>query len=211
MVWKNYIVQQSDQVNPYTTRGSDLYGAYNSLLFDLFPVSEHYMVAPRVKRFTRSAGNHTIRYVVFKRNILILFVEIKTFMALNLPSARASADDKMHKILLGFSSDRLPQSKLIGISVMGTRFAMYEYTTNDRRIDPPRFTRSDILTDTAPKERWSDDIMEDSGEAKLKTLVNEVKEMALAIGGACEHYFLPYSCPFTDPHPIGLRRAYDIV
>jgi hypothetical protein len=187
MVWKSYIVQQFDQVNPYTTRESNLYGAYYSHLIDLFPVSEHYTVPPRVKRFTRSAGNHTIRYVVFKGNIPILFLEIKTFVALNLPSARAAADDKMHKILLGFSDDRLPQSKLIGISVMGTHFAVYEYTTNNRRIDPPHIARSDmILTDTAPKERWSDDIMEDSGEAKLKALVNEVKEMALVIDGVCE-------------------------
>ena len=83
---------------------------------------------------------------------------------------------------------------------MGTGFAVYEYATNNRHLDSPRITHSDILTGTAPNERWSDDIMEDSGEAKLKALVNEVKEMALAIGGVCEHYFLLYYRPFTDSH-----------
>jgi hypothetical protein len=83
---------------------------------------------------------------------------------------------------------------------MGTRFAVYEYTPNDRRLKPSRIIDNplDTFTDTAPQERWTSDIMEDSGEAKFKVLVNEVKEMASAIGGVCEHYLLIYSHPLTD-------------
>ena len=145
--------------------------------------------------------DYTISYVVFKlkRKIPIFFVEIKTFVALELDTARAAADDEMRTFFLDFSEDRLPQSKLIGISAMGTRFAVYEYTTNDRRLAPPRIMHHhpDPVTDTAPKERWSDDIMEYSGEAKFRALVNEVKEMASAISEVCEYYFLRYSRPFA--------------
>ena len=201
MVWKNYIVKQFDLVDRSTTKESDIFGAYNTLLHDLFPAAEYYQVTPQFRRYTGSV-EYPISYVILKREIPIFFVEIKTFLALNLGSARAAADDQMRVLFLDFSSDRLPQSKLIGISAMGTRFAVYEYSTNDHRLDPPRAIcyHPNILADTAPKERWSDDIMEDSGEAKFKALVNEVKEMASTIGGVCEYYFLLYFRPFTDQH-----------
>jgi len=198
MVWKNYIVKQFDLVNRSTTLESDLYGAYNTLLHDLFPAVKYYQVVPQFRRYTGSV-DYTISYVILKGETPIFFVEIKTFVALELRSARAAADKQMRTIFLDFSFDHLPQSKLIGISAMGTRFAVYEYTIKSHRLDPPRIIRhrGDTTTNTAPKKRWSDDIMEDSGEAKLKALVNEAKEMASAIGEDCEHLFL-YSCPFTD-------------
>ena len=190
MVWKDYIVKQFDVVNRFTTKESDLYGAYNTLLCDLFPAAEYYQVAPQFRQYTEDYT--VVSYVVLKGETPIFFVEIKTFVALNLGKARAEADDQMRAIFLDFASDRLPQSKLIGISAMGTRFAVYEYITNSRRLTPPRIIRShhDPLIDTAPEERWNDDIMEDSGEAKFKVLVDEVKEMALAISEVCEYYFL---------------------
>jgi len=201
MVWKDYIVKQFGFVNRSTKEESDLRGPYYTLLFDLFPPEEHYLIAPQFRRHTGSM-DYTISYVVFKLKgkleTPIFFVEIKTFAALELEAVRAAADDEMRTFFLDFSADRLPQSKLIGISAMGTRFAVYEYTTNDRRLTPRRiiYRPSGPIIDTAPKGRWSDDIMEDSGEAKFRALVNEVKEMASAIGGVCEHYFL-YSRPFT--------------
>jgi len=183
MVWKDYIVEQFGLVDRSTTEESDLNGPYNTLLHDLFPIAEYYQVVPQFRRYTGSV-DYTISYVVLKGKTPIFFVEIKTFVALKLRLARAEADDEMRTFFLDFSSDHLPQSKLIGISAMGTRFCVYEYTTNNHRLDPPRIIRhrADTATDTGPKERWSDDIMEDSGEAKFKALVNEVKEMASAIG-----------------------------
>ena len=199
MVWKDYIVTQFDLIDRSTMRESDLYGAYNTLLQDLFPASEYYQVAPQFSQIIRSADDTVVSFVVLKWKTPVFLVEIKTFVALELPSARAAADNQMRAIFVDFSDDHLPQSKLIGLSAMGTRFAVYEYTTKNRRLHPPRILdHPDIVTDTAPKGRWSDDIMEDSGEANFKALVNAVKEMASAIGGVCECYFLRYSRPFTD-------------
>ena len=178
MVWKDYIVNQFGRIDRSTTTENHLYAAYCSLLYDLFPPEEYYDVAPQFRRNTGTV-DYTIAFVVLKWAVPIFFVEIKTFEALELGSARDAADNQMRTIFLDFSCDHLPQSKLIGISAIGTHFAVYEYTPHDRRIHPS------IIADTAPKERWSDDIMEDSGEAKLKALVNEVKEMASAIDKDC--------------------------
>jgi hypothetical protein len=195
VVWTDYIDEHFDLIDRSTRRKNNFYGAYNSLLRYLFPSTDGYLLFPQFRRDTgpRLVDYYTISYVVLKNTTPIFFVEIKSLVALELDRARAAADDQMRTMCLGFSSDRLPQSKLIGISAMGTRFAAYEYTTSDHRIDPPRGGDG-----PPPKERWSDDIMEDLGEAKFRALVNEAKEMASAIGGVCEHYFLLYSCPFTD-------------
>ena len=155
--------------------------------------------------------DYAVSYVIFKEGTPIFFVDIRPFIALNCNNTRAAADNCIRTIFLDFSAAKRLPSKLIGISAMGTRFAVYEFTPNDRRLEPPRIMdrrlespphiighRSYIFNDTAPKERWTDDIMEVSGEAKLKALVNEAKQMASAIGGVCEYHFLLYSCPFTD-------------
>ena len=190
VVWKDYIDQQFDLIDRSTTWKNDFYGPYFSLLHDLFPPTEGYLVFPQFRRDTgpRLMDYYTISYVVLKNTTPIFFVEIKSLVALELGRTRAKADADMRTRCLGFSSDCLPQSKLIGISAMGTRFAAYEYSTSDGHINPPRSC-------DAPKERWSDDIMEHLGAARFWALVSEAKEMASAI---CEHYFLLHSCPFTD-------------
>ena len=207
MVWKEYTVKQFNLVDPSTTLENEFYGPYNTLLLDLFPPTEHYQVIPQFKRYTGGV-DYAVSYVIFKEGTPIFFVDIRPFIDLNRNNTRAEADDHMRTIFLDFSAERLP-SKFIGISAMGTRFAVYEFTPNDRRLKPPRIMdrrlefpriidhRSYTLTDTAPKERWTDDIIEDSGEAKFKALVNEAKQVASALG-VCEHNFLLYSCPFTD-------------
>jgi len=49
MVWKDYIVKQFDFVNRLTTEEIDLYGPYYTLLHDLFPLEEGYLIAPQFK------------------------------------------------------------------------------------------------------------------------------------------------------------------
>ena len=198
MVWKEYIVKQFDLANPSSTLENEFYGPYNTLLHDLFPPTEHYQVAPQFRRCTGFV-DYTVSFVIFKDGTPIFFVDIRPFIDLNRNNTRAEADDHMRDIFLDFSSNRLP-SKLIGISAMGTRFAVYEFTPNDRRLKPDLIWRRPLenFIDTAPKERWTDDITEESGGAKFKALANEAKQMASAIGGACAYYFLLYSGTFTD-------------
>ena len=79
--------------------------------------------------------DYAVSYVIFKEGTPIFFVDIRPFIDLNCNNTRAEADNHMRDIFLDFSSKRLP-SKLIGISAMGTRFTVYEFTPNDRRLKP---------------------------------------------------------------------------
>jgi len=48
--WANTIIEQFEIVDLHTTEESDFFGPFNSLLSDLFPASEHYMVSPQTMR-----------------------------------------------------------------------------------------------------------------------------------------------------------------
>jgi hypothetical protein len=90
-------------------------------------------------------GLWTIHFVVLKGAIPIFFVKIKTFVALELGSACDAADNQMCTIFLDFLSNHLPQPKLIGLSAMGTHFAIYEYTPHDHHIDPPHIAAKRVV------------------------------------------------------------------
>jgi hypothetical protein len=187
MVWDEFTLKQFGLINPLTTDENDFLGPYNSLLLDLFPSAEHYQVAPQFRRIANSSGLAML-FIVMKRRVPVLFIEIKTFMG-----SRASADQEMRERICEFASGILP-SKLIGISAMGTRFAVYEYTPEDREIIPLRIApHPDIMNNTAPKERWKYELLEADGEAKFKAIVAEIKTMSLAISGDCEYYSFSFS------------------
>ena len=63
MVWKNYIVKQFDRIDRSTTKDDDIFGAYLTLLLDVFPAAEYYQVAPQFRRNTGSV-NYTISYLL---------------------------------------------------------------------------------------------------------------------------------------------------
>ncbi|TFK41792.1 hypothetical protein BDQ12DRAFT_396780 [Crucibulum laeve] len=71
--------------------------------------------------------------------------------------------------------------KLYGISVMGTRFSVYEYDKATKSLSPPSIAPdSTFVTDVAPASRWNYELLEDAGEQKMKELVAEVKRMCEA-------------------------------
>lgn len=52
-----------------------------------------------------------------------------------------------------------------------TEFCVCEYTPEGRSF------LSDLVTDTAPRERWNLDISEPEGETNLKEVIGHIKEM----------------------------------
>lgn len=178
MPWSESVIEQFSLLDLLTTDESDFYGPFNTLLFELFPPSQHYQISPQYKRVAGSL-DFTVLYIVHKRKVPIFFISIKTFLALDNLSSRAKADDQMRERFLEFSSGSIPTLKLFGISAMGTRFSVYELTTANRQLQPPRINPDvNYLIDRAPKDRWNHDIMDEAGEARLKEVVAEVKEMA---------------------------------
>ena len=192
MAWNNYLVEQFNRVKPETTNEHDLYGPFGTLLYDLFPPAEGYQVSPQYNLIPGSI-DYAIVYLVIQQRFPIFFVEIKTLLALNLASSRAEADDQMRTRFRDISNTfgHIPLPTLIGISAMGTRFAVYRHRTRNQSITPRPITSHPLyLTNTAPLQRWSYDLMEDAGEAELRAIANEVKEMVLAIGHNCEYCLL---------------------
>ena len=121
-----------------------------------------------------------IYYIPEKRvweEILVCFVDVRTYLAYYHDSARKREDDYMRDRFLEFSSSGLALPKLYGISALGTLYAVYEYRTHDRALAP----MPEVVNGTAPQEMWDYDLFEPEGEAKFKQLVGEIKETVAAL------------------------------
>lgn len=179
MTWPNHVLKQFEIVNRFTTvtDATEFYGPFNTLLFHLFPPTEDYQIAPKLKRI-KGTYNFSFLFIIMKHNSPVLFIEIGTYLSFEKNFLRKEADDHMRDRFLEFSSESLSIPKLYGLSALGTRFSVYEYDKTTRRLTPPRIPPdTTILNDTAPRERWNYDIMEDLGEAKLVEIVQEIKQM----------------------------------
>jgi hypothetical protein len=193
MPWPDFVTAQFNLINRFTTDDSEYYGSFNTLLTTLFPPTENFYVAPQFIRIKESIDLMVI-FVITKGKVPVFFLEAKTYVALNHAPSRKDADDVMRDRFLYFS-DHVRLCKLYGISALGTRFSIYEYYSDTRRLTPKRLRADpDIVSDTAPQERWNYDVMTPEGEAKLKQIVDEIKEMAAALSGNCTHHsFFPLS------------------
>jgi hypothetical protein len=168
-------------VDRATTNENNFYAAFNTLLHSLFPPEEDYQVSPQ---YNQVAGVIDFAVTHDAIPIPIFFVEIKIPSALNNIATRALADDQMRQrftaILDAFIPIPLPA--LIGISTMGTRFSVYRHRTDTGHLTPSEITpHPAFITDTAPRGRWKYDLMGRTGERQLRLVVDEVKEMVLAI------------------------------
>jgi len=68
---------------------------------------------------------------------------------------------------------------LHGVSAFGTKLAFYRYHKATRQLEPRRISPDpDILTDTAPREWWSHDILEEDGANRFRAVVDEIKAMS---------------------------------
>jgi len=67
---------------------------------------------------------------------------------------------------------------LHGISAFGTKIAFYTYDCQTGRLEPGSITTDlHTLIDTAPKEWWQYDILEQEGADKFRETVAAVKQM----------------------------------
>ncbi|KAF8514939.1 hypothetical protein BU17DRAFT_94016 [Hysterangium stoloniferum] len=182
MPWGATILEQFQLVNRYTTDESEYYGPYITLLTDLFPHTDHYQVAPQFKG-PATPGSLDFVYVVMKRKVPVLFIEVKPYVYLQDMAKREKADNQMRGRFRELGSPSLPMPKLYGISAMGTCFSVYEYAKETNRVSPPLIPRDrDVVNDVAPQERWKYELLEVGGEAKFRSLVAELKAMAQGIG-----------------------------
>jgi hypothetical protein len=183
MPWADTIREQFDLVDPLTTDETEYYGPYNTLLNDLFPHSEHFQVVPRYKGpVTPGSVDFTTIYIVRKQKCPVFSIVIKPFVHLDDIFTREKADQQMRDHFVSIIGRNLAIPKLYGISAMGCRFSVYEYTKDTNILFPPSITRDAMfVTDVAPADRWNYELLEENGELKMKTLVASVKEMCAEI------------------------------
>ena len=113
----------------------------------------------------------SLSYLITRRKILILFVEVKPLLAYDLESSRKAVYDQIRKRVSQLYGGNYPHPQLFGISALGTRFCVYEYSTplgRSHRVS----TRNPTLLPTLRLRR--DGILEPQGEARLKQVVRHI-------------------------------------
>lgn len=209
MPWPGFVVRQFELVNQFTTDESEYYGPFNTLLTTVFPPADNYQVFPQHTGLTGSM-DFSVIYIAMKRKVTLFFIEIRTYLALEYGSLRNEVDEQMRDKFLEFSFENIAIPKLYGISALGTRFSVYEYTHATRTLTPPRIPlHPGIVTDTAPQERWNYDVMELEGEARFMEIVTEIKEMAADLNPNCKRISLPlYTSDTTSTGFFPLRILF---
>ena len=184
MPWAGYILRQFEAAPP---RGeydeSRYYGPYNTLLGELFPKEEGYMVVPRYKRPTdiRSVEVDTV-FLVQQGESPVFFVEMKAADHIHSRACRAAAHKQMWERVVELC-EAVEIPILYGVSAIGTKLCFYKYTKDTQAVEPSRGANSDeFLVDIAPKDRWDVDLLTAEGERQVRDIVGEVKRMCKQIG-----------------------------
>jgi hypothetical protein len=179
MTWADTIREQFDLVDRFTADETEYYGPYTTLLTDIFPHTEHFQIVPQSKGpMTPGSIYFTTIYIDRKRKRPVFFIEIKPFPHLDNFSTRAKADQQMRDRFVAIIGRNPVIPKLYGISAMGTRFSVYEYSQETNILLPLSIARDVMyVTDIAPADRWNYELLEDGGEQKMRGLVAEVKMM----------------------------------
>lgn len=192
MPWDQYTLRQFESAVPLGEHDeSRYYGPYNTLLRDLFPKEEGYMIVPQYKRSVQLRSiDFTTIFLVQQGESPVFFVEIKPAGHIHRASARAAADKEMReKVNDLIDSINIP--KLCGVSAIGTKVCFYEYTKDTGQLEPERIADSNMfVVDTAPRDRWCVDILTAEGEQELRDVIGDVKRMCEQVNQG----WLSHSC-----------------
>ncbi|KAJ7858464.1 hypothetical protein B0H13DRAFT_1531158, partial [Mycena leptocephala] len=98
---------------------------------------------------------------------------------------RGTADRQMRE-RFDHLVDNLVIPELVGLSAIGSRFAMYKYDRTTQELTPPaaEIARNpSIVNDTTPETRWAHDFLDRGvGEAKLLQAVQSIRATAARCG-----------------------------
>lgn len=201
MPWDKYILAQFQSALPLGEHDeSQYYGPYNTLLTDLFPKEENYMVVPQYKRPTQlTSVDFTTIFLIQQHQHPVFFVEVKAAGHIFRTSCRAAADKQMRERFEVLHDDvKIPI--LYGVSAIGTKVCFYKYTKDTQRLEPNIIpAHTNLITDTAPRDRWAVDVLTPEGERQFRDIIGDVKRM-------CEHE--TRLARFSDSHLLSLTNDY---
>ncbi|EPQ56007.1 hypothetical protein GLOTRDRAFT_41322, partial [Gloeophyllum trabeum ATCC 11539] len=76
--------------------------------------------------------------------------------------------------------DACPIPTLHAISAMGTKLCFYRHQNGV--IEPPFIPgHPEVLLDTAPRERWDCDVLEEAGIERLRAVVEDIKQSCAGV------------------------------
>lgn len=180
--WPGLIVRSfviAGAYNPTSER--PFYGSWNRLLTTLFPPDTVFEVVPQY--FSPAMeGRDPVGFVgfllIYIESSPVFIVEIKHPNDFMFPSSREEADLQLRRRIRDcVDNPRVPI--LHGVSAFGTKLAFYKYHKDTTRLEPSRIVPDlNVLNDTAPREWWSCDILEEEGANRFRAVVDEVKAMS---------------------------------
>lgn len=177
MPWPAPVIR-AFQTTSVNSSEEEFSGPYNKVLHALFPPDTgDFIVVPRSLEPTspQSCGP-VFFFEVFLGTRPIFILELNAPNDLMYESSRQAADEEIRARLGGLAS-RCPIQTLHAVSAMGTRLRFYSLDTTNVAGIPQHPTG---VTDTAPKETWDCDVLDANGEARLRAVLDAIKE-------ACEN------------------------
>ncbi|KAF8506277.1 hypothetical protein BU17DRAFT_71341 [Hysterangium stoloniferum] len=177
MPWLPEVLRQFEQILP-TPSETDFHAPYNKLLNLLFPPDE-FTVVPQYRPGSWESVDFFVLNQVFFEDKPVFILQLKPPGHLPYASTREAADKQFGSRIPDFYADcPLPVSH--AISAMGTQLCFYKVCN---RVIVPRSipAHPDQLTDTAPRARWSCDILQDEGEQRFQAVVDEIKQCCAAL------------------------------
>jgi len=157
---------------------ADFHGPYNKLLCTLFPGNTDFTVFPRYEQGSFESPNPRYLFDVLHDDRLAFMLEYKAPRYYQFGSERDDADLKLRQRMEDLRSE-CPLPVLHGVSAFGTRLCFYKMEHN-QPIHPPFIRDPESLTlrvtGTAPRKRWDCDILNENGEKRFKSMVEEIKQ-----------------------------------
>jgi len=195
MPWPDKTVRSFQKV-PVNPSAADFRGPFNKLLYTLFPADTDYTITWHHTPNSREATNFVLLHEVLLEDKPVFVLELKPPQDLRYPSTRGDADRQIRRRLHDLQSWSLlnfffflgialtafnniaecPLPVLHGVSAIGTRLCFYKKFL-DWPIEPPFIpAHPDLQTNGAPQERWDCDILDDEGERRFLSMVEEIKQ-----------------------------------
>jgi hypothetical protein len=183
MTWPDYVRASSECVQGDMHGEWEYYGTYNLILYHLFPPEEGFILFPTQRRpyppdwkDRKEIYYKVDTYRTGRKPVFLL--DIKPPIHLKQESTRVAVDQEMRSRMAGLA-DALAIPRLYGISAMGLRIAVYEYSKDTGVTILPGIPADHSQPiDASSETYWKCDLLEEEGEAKIRDIAALVKGMA---------------------------------
>jgi len=182
-MWPDKITRQFNAIPPNPSE-SDYQGPYNKLLNTLFPPDSDFVVVPQYLLDSRNSADFVVMFEILLVNKPVLFLELKPPSHLNLLSKHQAADKHIRSRMTDVVAT-CPLETLYAVSALGGRLCFYslDTTDSDAEIMPAIPRHPTKMNDTAPADRWACDILESTGEERLRQIVQKIIQECAALHG----------------------------